>query len=122
MKITIKNKGNLTPKELDTLKWMALGKTNWDISRILGIAEQTTANRVSTILHKLGAVSRAHAVVKAIAKGIISVNTIIFALFINASDFDMRRGARRPSRRRMMLNTSYSIKIVNPYYIPEKKS
>lgn len=122
MKIVSHDNDSLTSKETDIIRLAAMGKENWSIGKILGIAEQTVANHLNSIYKKLNCTNRTHAVIKAIAKGIISVNTIIFALFINASDFDMRRGARRPSRRRIIHNTSYSLKIVNPYYIPEKKS
>lgn len=120
MKVTIHNNGILTLKKLKILYWVALGKSNWEISKIEGLAEQTVANQVSSILKILNATNRAHAVTKAIAKGIISIHVLVLALFVNASDIDQRRGARRQSRRRAAMHTVYTSKIVSPYYIPEK--
>ena len=122
MKVTPHNKCNLTPKELEIVPWIALGKTNHDISRILGSSEQTIANQISSILSKLDASNRAHIVAKAVFKGIISIQVLVIALLVNASDIDQRRGARRQSRRRIVMATSYAVKIVNSYYIPDKNT
>lgn len=120
MKIITHKNDVLTDKELETIKLMALGKTNTEISQIMNVATQTTNNRVSLIFKKLNANNRVFAVIKSIAKCIISLQTLIFALAINASDVDMRRGARRQSRRRNVMQTAYSIKTVSPYHIPRK--
>ena len=122
LKITPRNQCNLTPKEFEIVPWIALGKTNHDISRILGCSEQTIANQISSILSKMDASNRAHIVAKAVFNGIISIQVLIMALIVNGSDIDMRRGARRQSRRRIVMSTSYSIKVVNLYYIPDKKT
>ena len=122
MKVTPHNKCNLTPKELQIVPWIALGKTNHDISQILGCSEQTIANQISSILSKLDATNRAHIVAKAIFKGIISIHVLIMALIVNGSDVDMRRGARRQSRRRIVMSTSYSAKTLDSYYIPDKNT
>ena len=122
MKVTPHNRCNLTPKEFEIVPWIALGKTNHDISRILGSSEQTVANQISSILSKLDASNRAHAVAKAIFKGVISIQVLIMALLVNASDIDQRRGARRQSRRRFAIATTATLRIVDPYYIPTKFS
>lgn len=122
MKVTTLNKCGLTPKELQIVPWIALGKTNYDISRILGSAEQTVANQVSSILVKLNCSNRAHIVAKAVFKGVISIQMLVMALLVNASDVDMRRGARRQSRRRIVMATSYSVKTLYNYYIPDKNT
>jgi len=122
MKIETHNNGILTRKKLKIIRLVALGKSNWDISKIEGTAEQTVANQISEIFTKLNAVNRAHAVAIAVSKGIISINTLLLALVINASDADMRRGARRPSRRRIIAYTSYAMKVVDSYYIPDRKT
>lgn len=120
MKIKTHNNGILTLKRLKILYWVALGKSNWEISKIENLAEQTVANQVSSIFKILNATNRAHAVAKAVAKGIISIHILILAMIVNASDIDQRRGARRQSRRRVAIHTVYTSKIVSPYYIPEK--
>ena len=61
----------LTPKEIEVLNWVKLGKCTWDISVILSISERTVKFHVKNILRKLGATTRAHAVAKGLEFGII---------------------------------------------------
>ncbi len=63
----------LTLRETQILNYVAEGNTNKQIARILQISEQTIKNHVSSILRKLNANDRAHAVVLAIRHGWISV-------------------------------------------------
>ncbi|WP_303909101.1 helix-turn-helix transcriptional regulator [Thiohalomonas denitrificans] len=63
----------LTPRELEVLKWLSLGKSTWDISVILGIAERTVKFHVGNLLEKLDASTRAHAVAVASARGWIDI-------------------------------------------------
>jgi len=56
----------LTPRERECLKWVAAGKTDWEISQILNIAEQTAHGYVQSALSKLGARTRAQAVALAL--------------------------------------------------------
>ncbi len=53
----------LTSREQEVLEYVAQGLSNGGISTRLKIAEKTVRNHVSIILSKLGASSRAHAVV-----------------------------------------------------------
>jgi len=53
---------NLTPRERECLKWVAAGKTDWEISQILNISQQTAHGYVQSALIKLGARTRAQAV------------------------------------------------------------
>jgi DNA-binding CsgD family transcriptional regulator len=53
---------NLTPRERECLQWVAAGKTDWEISQILSISEQTVHGYVQNALTKLGARTRAQAV------------------------------------------------------------
>lgn len=55
----------LTPREQECLKWVAAGKTDWEISSILSIAESTAHTHVETVKKKLGVHTRVQAVVKA---------------------------------------------------------
>jgi DNA-binding NarL/FixJ family response regulator len=69
----------LTVRERQILNHIANGNTNKQIARLLSISEQTIKNHVSAILRKLNANDRAHAVVLAIRRGLISaepVNTV----------------------------------------------
>jgi DNA-binding CsgD family transcriptional regulator len=56
----------LTPRERECLSWVAAGKTDWEISQILSISEQTAHEYVQNALTKLNATTRAQAVAVAI--------------------------------------------------------
>ncbi|HEY4942343.1 MAG TPA: LuxR family transcriptional regulator [Rhizomicrobium sp.] len=56
----------LTRRERECLSWVAAGKTDWEISQILSIAEQTVHEYVQNALIKLNATTRAQAVAVAI--------------------------------------------------------
>jgi DNA-binding NarL/FixJ family response regulator len=53
----------LTPRELELLRYMAEGYTNKEIARAMVLAEDTVKKAVQTLIAKLGAVDRTHAVV-----------------------------------------------------------
>ncbi len=61
----------LTPRELEVLRWMAEGQSNKTIARELGISESTVKFHVNAILGKLGVQSRTEAVVHATRLGLI---------------------------------------------------
>lgn len=48
----------LTPREKEVVSWLYLGKTNWEIGQILGIAEKTVKNNLSAIFDKLAVSNR----------------------------------------------------------------
>ena len=52
----------LSPRELEVLMWLRLGKTSWDISKILCISERTVNYHVNNIMRKFGVFSRMQAV------------------------------------------------------------
>ncbi len=54
----------LTERERDTLAWVAEGKSDWEISVILGLSETTVRFHVDNARKKLGAVNRAQAVAR----------------------------------------------------------
>ena len=62
----------LTSRELEILKFMALGYPNRQIASNLGISEQNAKNHSSAILKKLGVINRTQAVVKSMQYGLIS--------------------------------------------------
>jgi DNA-binding CsgD family transcriptional regulator len=53
---------SLTNREREILKWLFQGKTSWEISTILNVAEVTVNFHVKNIKAKLNVVSRSHAV------------------------------------------------------------
>jgi DNA-binding NarL/FixJ family response regulator len=63
---------DLTPRELDVLRLVADGRTNASIGRELGVAASTVKTHVASLLDKLGANDRAHAVSIALRSGVIS--------------------------------------------------
>lgn len=63
----------LTQREIQILSYIAEGNTNKQIAKYLSISEQTIKNHISSILRKLNANDRAHAVTMAIRNNWISV-------------------------------------------------
>ena len=63
----------LTPRELEVLKWLALGKTNRGIAEDFVISEGTVKTHVERIMAKLGVSDRTQAVVRALELGIIEL-------------------------------------------------
>ncbi|EKF20145.1 LuxR C-terminal-related transcriptional regulator [Nitratireductor pacificus] len=61
----------LTPREKECLQWAALGKSEWEVSQILGISEHTAEKHLLNAKTKLGATNRAHAVAEAIRCGVL---------------------------------------------------
>lgn len=51
----------LSAAELEVLAWVAKGKSNWEIAKILGRATNTVRNQVVSVLAKLHAATRAEA-------------------------------------------------------------
>lgn len=52
----------ITKREKEVTLWITSGKTNWEISIILEIREDSVKEHVSSILKKLNANNRAHIV------------------------------------------------------------
>ena len=63
----------LTPREIETLNYVAQGYSNKRIALELGLSEQTIKNFISAILIKLDADDRTEAAVIAIKHGLISI-------------------------------------------------
>ncbi len=61
----------LSPREHDCMLWAAEGKTDWEIATILGISKPTVTKHILSAREKLGAVTKAHAIVLALRQGII---------------------------------------------------
>lgn len=59
----------LTRREHDALGFVADGKTDWEISVILGVSEATVRFHVDNARRKLGATNRAHAVARMASRG-----------------------------------------------------
>lgn len=66
-------KSKLTARESEVLRWVANGKSAWEIGEILDIAKRTVDEHVQTAVRKLGAVNRTHAVAIALRDAIIKL-------------------------------------------------
>lgn len=64
-------RGTLSPRERSILLLMAGGHTNVEIGQQLFLATKTVERQVATIVHKLGARNRAHAVALAVARRLV---------------------------------------------------
>lgn len=63
---------HLTAREVDVLKLVAQGQSNKKVGLTLAISEETVKTHMKSILPKLGANDRAHAVALALRRGVIS--------------------------------------------------
>jgi DNA-binding NarL/FixJ family response regulator len=63
----------LTTRELDVLALVATGNSNREIAQLLSISEETVKGHIKTILEKLDAADRTHAVLLAITRGFLQV-------------------------------------------------
>lgn len=66
------NSIHLTRRELESLKWAMVGKSSWDISKIMRCSEATVNFHVGNVRRKFKVATRQQAVVKAIRLGLIS--------------------------------------------------
>ena len=62
---------DLTERELDVVQWMARGKSNKVIGKILFITDSTVKAHLTSIYKKFGVTNRTEAAMKARDKGII---------------------------------------------------
>ncbi len=61
----------LSPREVEVLRWTAEGKTSSEVSEILHIAERTVNFHVNNALAKLGAANKTAAAIKAAMLGLL---------------------------------------------------
>ena len=61
----------LTVREADVLHWVAEGKTDWEISQILGVSEHLVDKMARQLKGKFGAVNRAQMIAAAMRSGVI---------------------------------------------------
>jgi DNA-binding NarL/FixJ family response regulator len=64
---------DLSSREIDVLRLIATGNANKEIAAQLSIAEETVKSHVTSVLAKLGANDRTHAVTLALKRGIIEL-------------------------------------------------
>jgi DNA-binding NarL/FixJ family response regulator len=64
---------NLTPRELEVLKFVARGATNAQIASELGISGSTVKNHLCSVFAKLDVSSRSQAIAFAVKRGLIAI-------------------------------------------------
>jgi DNA-binding CsgD family transcriptional regulator len=62
----------LTARERECLLWAARGKTAWETSQVLSLAQRTVVFHLCNAMKKLGAASTQQALVKAVRMGIVA--------------------------------------------------
>jgi DNA-binding CsgD family transcriptional regulator len=62
---------DLSPREVECLRWAADGKTSGEIAQILGLSESTINFHVNNSILKLDVINRQHAIGKAALQGLI---------------------------------------------------
>lgn len=67
---------DLTDREREVLRHLALGESNKAIADVLCVSEETVKTHVGHILSKLGVENRAQAVVQALKRGLVSLEEI----------------------------------------------
>lgn len=60
----------LTSRELECLRWVAAGKTDWEIATIMGLSQTTVKTHVDHGRRKLGARTRPQAVARLVLSGL----------------------------------------------------
>lgn len=96
--------GPLTPREAESVLWVAAGKTAWEAGRILRVTEHTLSAHARSAATKLGASNRAHLVARAFVRGILEpVRLVLLAIIVQAvapgvhPAVTMRQPPRTPS-------------------------
>jgi signal transduction histidine kinase/DNA-binding CsgD family transcriptional regulator len=67
---------DLTPRELEVLRRLALGHTNREIGAELFIGEETVKTHISKVLAKLQVENRAQAIVQALKRGLVAIEEL----------------------------------------------
>lgn len=67
----------ITPREIECLYWVAMGKTDDQISNLLNIGKWTVTGHLQSAKYKLGTPSRSAAVARALTAGIIKLRRAV---------------------------------------------
>lgn len=68
------DRASLSARELEVLRWVRQGKGTWEISAILSISERTVKFHVASVMRKLDATTRAHAVAIALDHRLLQID------------------------------------------------
>jgi two-component system, NarL family, response regulator LiaR len=67
---------DLTPRELDVLRHLALGRSNREIAAALDIGDETVKTHVARLLAKLQVENRAQAIVQTLKRGLVGLEEL----------------------------------------------
>ena len=67
---------DLTAREIEVLRQIALGHSNKDIAAVLGISEETVKTHVGRVLSKLHVENRGQATVQALRRGLVALEDL----------------------------------------------
>lgn len=67
---------DLTPRETEVLRQIALGRANKEIAGALSISDETVKTHVGNVLSKLQVENRAQAIVQALKRGLVSLEEL----------------------------------------------
>jgi DNA-binding NarL/FixJ family response regulator len=67
---------DLTPRETEVLRQIALGRSNKEIANVLAIGDETVKTHVGNVLAKLQVENRAQAVVQALKRGLVALEEL----------------------------------------------
>ena len=70
------DRDELTPRELDVLRHLALGRSNREIAASLDIGDETVKTHVARVLSKLQVENRAQAIVQALKRGLVTLDEL----------------------------------------------
>ena len=68
---------DLTARELDVLRQLALGRSNKEIADALRISDETVKTHVGHVLSKLQVENRAQAIVQALRRGLVTLEELV---------------------------------------------
>jgi DNA-binding NarL/FixJ family response regulator len=69
-------KEELTPREMEVLRQLALGRPNKEIANTLAIGDETVKTHVGNLLGKLQVENRAQAIVQALKRGLVTLEEL----------------------------------------------
>jgi DNA-binding NarL/FixJ family response regulator len=67
---------DLTPREIEVLRQLALGRSNKEIAGALSIGDETVKTHVGNVFSKLQVENRAQAIVQALKRGLVSLEEL----------------------------------------------
>ena len=107
----IVDKGILTPREAEILRYLCEGLMRKEIAKQLSRTPSTVSRHIESIALKLEAHSTAEIVAKAVAKGMVqlSLKLLLVAVMVGCTygDIDIRRPPRQQHVRALRVARSY---------------